>query len=102
MEKYFISYSRSDTAFAKKIVDTLGSEECWIDWEGIHAGDDFWEKVKDRIVETNIFIFLISKTSIVQSKVCIDEFIFADEHDKKKISLFLSQNLWLLFTLQFF
>ena len=70
MTKVFISYSRIDIEFAKRLTTELQKSELdfWIDWEGIPPSVDWWKEIEKGIEEADNFIFLISPDS-VKSKV---------------------------------
>ena len=43
----FISYSRKDKAFVRKLNDSLDSSgvDAWVDWEGIPLSSDWMEEI---------------------------------------------------------
>ena len=71
MAKIFISYSRKDIDFAKRLTGELqkNNVDFWIDWEGIPPTVDWWKEIEKGIEEADIFLFLISPDSTT-SKVC--------------------------------
>ncbi|HEY5730298.1 MAG TPA: toll/interleukin-1 receptor domain-containing protein, partial [Anaerolineales bacterium] len=74
MAKVFISYSRKDTEFAKKLTGELQKSDYdfWIDWEGIPHTVDWWREIEKGIEEADIFLFIISPDSAT-SKICGQE-----------------------------
>lgn len=88
MTDVFISYSRKDIAFAHLIFDSLKQSQIdtWIDWERIPIGVRWWQEICDAIEKANVFIFIISKTSI-GSKVCKDEINHALKNKKRIIPI---------------
>ena len=71
----FISYSRKDVDFARKIVDAIyadGRENVWIDWEDIEYAEDWWQKIQQGIDSAENFIFILTPDS-VRSEVCYKE-----------------------------
>ena len=88
MAKVFISYSRKDIDFAKRLTDELQKSELdfWVDWEGIPPTVDWWREVEKGIEEADVFIFLISPDSAV-SKVCGQEIDHAVKNGKRLIPL---------------
>ncbi len=68
----FISYSRTDTAFANEIVEGLhydGAFNILIDSEGIHVGEAWQARLGSLIAAADCVAFLLSKRSAV-SEVC--------------------------------
>ena len=63
MSSIFISYSRKDIEFARKIVDALAENnlDTWIDWHSIPKGED-WEQEIYRGIE-GAEAFLLSDKS---------------------------------------
>lgn len=74
MHQLFISYSRKDTEFARKLTEHLEAEglEAWVDWQDIPPSADWMNEIKTGIEEADIFVFLVSPASIV-SQVCAAE-----------------------------
>jgi len=90
MSHIFISYSRKDIDFAKKIVQALSENDLdiWIDWEDIPKGED-WEQEIYRGIETaDAFVFLTSPDSII-SKVCKHELEHAVANGKRILPLII-------------
>ena len=71
MAKVFISYSRKDIDFAKRLAAELEKNnlDFWVDWEGIPPTVDWWEQIEKVIEEADIFLFLINPDS-AKSKIC--------------------------------
>ena len=71
MAKVFISYSRKDIEFAKRLTGELQKSELdfWIDWEGIPPGDTWEKTIYGAIESTHSFIFVLTPDSIA-SEVC--------------------------------
>jgi WD40 repeat protein len=88
MAKVFISYSRKDIDFAKRLTEELKKSDLgfWVDWEGIPPTVDFMKKIEKGIEESDIFLFLVSPDS-VKSKVCGDEIAHAAKNGKRLIPL---------------
>lgn len=72
--RVFISYSRKDKEFVRKLHEGLvGSEiETWVDWEGIPLSADWWAEIKGAIEGADAVVYVISPDSL-NSKVCGDE-----------------------------
>jgi WD40 repeat protein len=88
MAKVFISYSRKDIEFARRLTQELqkGDLDFWIDWEGIPPTVDWWREIEKGIEEADVFLFLISPDS-AKSKVCRQELESAIKNGKRLIPL---------------
>ena len=88
MSDVFISYSRKDIAFARLIQQALQQSEIdtWIDWERIPIGEQWWKEICEAIAQANVFMFIISLSSI-GSKVCKDEIDQAIKNHKRIIPI---------------
>jgi len=88
MASLFISYSRRDTEFARKLTEAFKGQglDFWIDWEGIPPTVDWWNEIQKGIEEADIFLFLISPDS-AKSKVCGKEIDHAVLNGKRLIPL---------------
>lgn len=88
MAKVFVSYSRKDIDFAKRITTELAKSQLdfWIDWEGIPPTVDWWREIEKGVEEADIFLFLISPDSAA-SKVCGREIDTAVKNAKRIIPL---------------
>ena len=82
----FISYSRKDIAFARLLRSSLESSglNTWIDWERIPVGEQWWSEISQAIERCNVFMFIISASSI-GSSVCKDEINEALKNHKRVI-----------------
>lgn len=88
MTDVFISYSRKDTAFVRKLfaaVETSG-KDAWIDWENIPLTADWLEEIKAGIEAADSFIYVISPDS-VHSEVCAVELGHALVNKKRLIPI---------------
>ena len=88
MAKVFVSYSRKDIEFTKRLTEELKKSnlEFWVDWEGIPPTVDFMKKIEKGIEESDAFLFLVSPDS-VKSKVCGEEIAHAVKNGKRLIPL---------------
>lgn len=88
MAKVFISYSRKDIDFAKRLTGELQKSglDFWIDWDGIPPTVDWWREIEKGIEDADIFLFLISPDSSA-SKVCGKEIDHAVKNGKRLIPL---------------
>ncbi len=95
MAKIFISYSRKDIDFAKRLTGELqkNNVDFWIDWEGIPPTVDWWKEIQKGIEESDIFLFLISPDSTT-SKVCGQEINCAVQNGKRLIPMVVRETQW--------
>jgi hypothetical protein len=86
--RVFISYSRKDQLFARKLRDSIeaAGETAWTDWIDIPYGSDWWEQITKGIAAANTFVFIISPDSIA-SEVCNDEIKYAHSQNKRIIPI---------------
>ncbi len=84
----FISYSRKDKRFIKKLNAALDAAgvQAWVDWEGIELASDWRAEITDAIKDTDAFIFVISPDSL-KSKVCAEELAQGLLYNKKLIPI---------------
>lgn len=73
-----ISYSHADKDFMNKLKDhlELNGITVWVDVVGLTAGADFLQKIGQAILDSKLFITLLSSNS-VKSKYCQDEVALA-------------------------
>ena len=95
MAKVFVSYSRKDIEFARRLTDELRKSDLdfWIDWEGIPPTVDWWNEIEKGIEEADIFLFLISPDS-AKSKVCGQEIDTAYKNGKRIIPIVVREIEW--------
>jgi WD40 repeat protein len=88
MKDAFISYSRRDEAFVRRLFDALVGvdRDIWLDRENIPLTADWFEEIKSGIEESNAFIFVISPDS-VQSEICRAELEHAVANNKRFVPL---------------
>lgn len=84
----FVSYSRKDKKFVKKLNDALDAAgvKAWVDWEGIELASDWRARIADAIKDSDAFIFVISPDSL-KSKVCGEELAQGIQLNKKLIPI---------------
>jgi hypothetical protein len=92
MAKVFVSYSRKNIEFAKRLTTELQKSDLdfWIDWEGIPPTVDWWKEIEKGIEETDVFLFLISPDS-AKSKVCKQEIESAVKNGKRLIPVVVQE-----------
>ncbi len=84
----FISYSRRNLSFARKLYHRLETEnwDTWFDQEDIPAAVDFQQEIEEGIRCTDNFIFIISPDSVA-SQYCRMEIEIAVRYHKRIIPL---------------
>ncbi len=85
----FVSYSRSDSGFARQLNDALQThgKRTWFDQESIAAGAaDFQQEINSGIETADIFLFVLSPRSIT-SPYCADEVEYAARLNKRVVTL---------------
>ncbi|GAB4206607.1 MAG: hypothetical protein Fur006_63810 [Coleofasciculaceae cyanobacterium] len=88
MSDIFISYSRKDKEFVKKLHEALSKQnrDTWIDWENIPLTADWWKEIEAGIEAANTFVFVISPDSS-GSKVCTQEIEHALQCNKRLVPI---------------
>ena len=80
----FISYSRKDVEFARKVCAVLDSYKQYYDFEyffdqsEITCRDEYLKRISSAILESRVVLFLASKNSY-DSEFCAKELLFADK-----------------------
>jgi hypothetical protein len=84
--RIFISYSRKNKRFARKLNDALDTSgiEAWVDWEGIPPSAEWMQEVAAAIQASDAFVFIISPDSL-KSKTCMEELELGLRYNKKII-----------------
>jgi WD40 repeat protein len=84
--RIFISYSRKDKLFVRKLNDAIDAAgiDAWVDWEGIPLSSDWMAEIGAAIQAGDAFIFVISPHSL-KSKPCMDELELGIKNNKKII-----------------
>lgn len=84
----FISYSRSDSAFVRRLHDVLRERgyAVWVDWQDIPETVDWWNEIQAGIEAANIFVFIISPDS-AKSDVCKQEVDHAEANNKRIVPI---------------
>ncbi|MDJ0533215.1 MAG: TIR domain-containing protein [Xenococcaceae cyanobacterium MO_207.B15] len=88
----FISYSRADSDFARKLNDALMEvgKLTWFDQESIASGTDFQQEIYRGIENCDNFLFIISSAS-VNSPYCADEVEYAHKLNKRFVTIVYQQ-----------
>ncbi|MEQ9001772.1 MAG: TIR domain-containing protein [Coleofasciculus sp. B1-GNL1-01] len=84
----FISYSRVDSDFARKLNDELQlqGKRTWFDQESIALGADFAQEIRQGIKACDNFLFILSPRS-VNSPYCKDEVEYAASLNKRFVTV---------------
>ena len=84
----FVSYSRADADFARKLNDTLQiqGKTTWFDQESIASGSDFQQEIYRGIKACDNFLFILSPRS-VNSPYCKDEVEYAASLNKRFVTV---------------
>jgi WD40 repeat protein len=88
MADAFISYSRSDQGFVRRLHDALSGrgKDVWVDWEGIPPTAEWWAEIRTAISSADAVVFVLSPESL-RSDVCRQELDFALEQNKHVVPL---------------
>ena len=88
MTDVFISYSRKDTEFVRRLHAALAEQkrDIWVDWEDIPATADWWAEVQAGIEAANSFVFVISPDSVM-SDICRNEVEHAVSNNKRMVPI---------------
>lgn len=86
MPDLFISYSRKDKDFVRRLDESLRSRgrEAWVDWEDIRPTEDFMQAIYGAIEGVDTFVFVLTPDSVA-SVVCGREIAHAVAHNKRMV-----------------
>jgi TIR domain len=89
MADVFISYSRKDTDFVRRLHDALSklNRNTWVDWEDIPLTAEWLKEIYAGIDSADNFVFVISPES-VSSVTCQKEISHAATNKKRLIPIF--------------
>lgn len=95
MARIFISYSRKNIDFARRLTGELQARDIdfWVDWDGIPPTVDWMQQIQKGIEEADLFLFIISPDSI-KSQVCKKEIAIAVQNGKRLIPVVASEINW--------
>ena len=84
MADVFVSYSRRDAEFVRRLADSISErgKEVWLDTEGIADGEVFPEAIKRAIEQSDTFLFVITPDA-VSSAYCENEVEYARDMQKR-------------------
>ena len=88
----FVSYSRTDGDFARKLNNELqlNGKTTWFDQDSIASGADFQQEIYKGIAGADNFLFIISPHAI-NSPYCADEVAYAQKLNKRFVTLLLQE-----------
>ena len=88
MPDLFISYSRKDKDFVRRLDESLKSRgrEAWVDWEDIRPTEDFMQAIHSAIEGVDTFVFVLTPDSVA-SVVCGREIAHAVAHNKRMVPI---------------
>jgi WD40 repeat protein len=86
MADVFISYSRKDRDFVRRLHEALATRDrdTWVDWEDIPPTAEWLAEIFAAIEGANAFLFILSQDSAT-SEVCLKELDHAVVHNKRLI-----------------
>jgi formylglycine-generating enzyme required for sulfatase activity len=86
MADVFISYSRNNTDFARRLFNSLDADgrKAWVDWQGIDYSTKWWEEICEGIESADNFLLVVSHDSL-NSVYCHREIEHARLHNKRII-----------------
>ncbi|MEV0604127.1 toll/interleukin-1 receptor domain-containing protein [Streptomyces sp. NPDC050315] len=93
-ERVFLSYSRKDTALARRLVDRLQGRvgEVWVDWQDIKPSTQWREELSEAIRSSDALVVLVSPHSL-RSPYCWDECKQAIALGKRILPVIVSPDL---------
>jgi hypothetical protein len=87
-QEVFISYSRKDKEFVRRLDEALKSRgrEAWVDWEDIRPTEEWMQAIYAAIEGADTFVFVITPDSVA-SDVCNREIARAAAHNKRMVPI---------------
>src|SRR5437667_8785483 len=87
-QEVFISYSRKDTDFVRRLDEALKSRgrEAWVDWKDIRPTEEFMQAIYAAIEGADTFVFVLSPDSVA-SIVCRREIAHAAAYNKRMVPI---------------
>src|SRR5437867_525459 len=88
MADIFISYSRKDKDFVRRLDEALKSRgrEAWVDWEDIRPTEEWMQAIYGAIEGAHTFVFVLTPDSVA-SIVCGREIAHAAAHNKRIVPI---------------
>jgi len=90
--RVFISYSRRDADFVKRLYASLAESgvNAWVDWEDIPPSAQWMEEIRRAIDASDAIAFVVSSRSLA-SQVCLDELDHAVTSAKRLIPIVIEE-----------
>src|SRR5262252_109605 len=87
-QEVFISYSRKDKDFVRRLDEALKSRgrEAWVDWEDIRPTEEWMQAIYAAIEGADTFVFVLTADSVA-SVVCRREIAHAVAHNKRMVPI---------------
>ena len=87
-QEVFISYSRKDKEFVRRLDEALKSRgrEAWVDWEDIRPTEEWMQAIYAAIEGADTFVFVLTPDSVA-SVVCSREIGHAAAHNKRMVPI---------------
>jgi hypothetical protein len=88
MPDIFVSYAREDSAFVRKLVDSLKAQnrDIWVDFDDIPFASEWWKEVVEGIESSASGVFVTSSDSI-NSQYCSLEIAELIKNNKKIVPI---------------
>jgi hypothetical protein len=88
MSDVFVSYSRVDDQFVRKLHEALErvGKDAWVDWQDIAPTAEWGAEIYQAIEDADAFVFVLSPES-VSSEECARELAHAAGHNKRIVPL---------------
>ena len=95
MARIFVSYSRKNIDFCKRLTEELQKRDLdfWVDWEGIPPTVDWLKEIEKGIEEADTFLAIVSPEWI-SSPICLDELNIAVKNGKRLIPVVPIEFKW--------
>ena len=84
MPEVFISYSRKNSDFIRKLDDALkaAGRDVWVDWQDIARGEDWWRSIQIGIDSSDTALIVITENWLV-SEICQRELEYIRQQNKR-------------------
>ncbi len=95
MARIFVSYSRKNIDFCKRLTEELQKRDLdfWVDWEGIPPTVDWLKEIEKGVEEADTFLAIVS-TDWISSRNCIIELEYAVKNGKRLIPVVPYDIVW--------
>ena len=92
MAHIFISYSRKNSDFVRKLNNELQrlNRHTWVDWEDIPRGEPWLNQIYQGIEQAHSLVCIISPPFLM-SEICNEEITYAFKNNKRILPLILEQ-----------